>query len=163
MALTIRKADEATDQDVVWAMLEPVFRAGDTYAVDPDISRTDAMDYWFRRTPHVYLAVDHTAQGTFYIRKNYTGGGAHVCNCGFVTARGSEGKGVARAMLAFALREAKTLGFEAMQFNFVLASNSRAIETWKRSGFSEIGRQPRAFVHPTLGYVDALILHKFLD
>ena len=150
------------DQDKVWAMLKPVFRAGDTYAVDSGIPRAAALAYWFQE--RVYLAeLDGSALGTFYIRENQKGGGAHVCNCGYVTAPGSEGKGVARAMLAHSLVEAKTLGFEAMQFNFVLASNSRAVDIWKRAGFSEIGRQPRAFLHPTLGYVDALILHKFLD
>ena len=158
--LAIRPAT-VEDEDAVWAMLEPVFRAGDTYAVDPDISRADALDYWFRRTPHVYIAEDEAPRGTFYIRKNYPGGGAHVCNCGYVTGRGSEGRGVARAMLAFSMEEAKRLGFEAMQFNFVLADNTRAVETWKRAGFVEVGRQPRAF-RKREAYVDALILHRFL-
>ena len=157
--VTIRPVSE-TDTDQLWSMLEPVFRAGDTYAVDPDISREDALAYWTAH--HTYLAKEgSTPVGTFYIRPNQQGGGAHVCNCGYVTARGAEGKGVARAMLAFSLEEAKSLGFEAMQFNFVLASNTRAIATWKRAGFEVVGRLPRAF---KLGenYVDALVMHRFL-
>ncbi len=66
-------------------------------------------------------------------------------------------------MLNHALQSAKDLGFDAMQFNFVLANNQRAIDTWLKNGFTEIGRQPRAFLHPKTGHVDALILHKFLD
>lgn len=149
------------DHDVIWAMLEPVFRSGETYAIDRDISRKDALSYW--TSAACYIIEDDTALGTFYIRRNQAGGGAHVCNAGFVTADRASGKGVARTMLDHALREARRLGYEAMQFNFVLASNTRAIDIWLRAGFTEIGRQPRAFVHPTLGYVDALILHKFLD
>lgn len=142
-------------------MLEPVFRAGDTYAIDPAISREDALAYWTAH--HTYVAEDDgTPLGTFYIRPNQQGGGAHVCNCGYITARGAQGKGVARSMLAHSLDEAKRLGFEAMQYNFVLSSNTRAIDTWVRAGFAEIGRIPRAFRLPGGGYSDALILHLFL-
>lgn len=149
------------DEDVIWQMLKPVFRAGDTYAIDPAISREDALAFWMAH--HAYVAeADGALLGTFYIRPNQQGGGSHVCNCGYITARGSEGKGVARKMLAFSLDEAKRLGFEAMQYNFVLATNTRAIDTWKRAGFSEIGRIPRAFRFPDGGDTDALILHRFL-
>ena len=142
-------------------MLECVFREGDTYAIDPDISREDALAYWTAH--HAYVAeLDGVPVGTFYIRPNQQGGGRHICNCGYITARGAEGKGVARAMLAFSLDEAKRLGFEAMQYNFVLANNTRAIDTWARAGFKQIGRIPRAFKLPDGGYTDALILYRFL-
>ncbi len=147
-----------SDGDAVWSMLKPVFRAGDTYAIDPAISRDNALSYWTAH--HAYMAeILGAPVGTFYIRSNQQGGGAHICNCGYITARGSEGKGVARAMLAFSLNQAKQLGFEAMQYNFVLANNNRALDTWKRSGFDEIGRIPRAFKHAGT-YIDALILYR---
>lgn len=157
---TIRPATPA-DRDALWSMLEPVFRAGDTYAVDPGIPRDDALAYWM--SARAYVAEDDgTPLGTYYIRPNQQGGGSHVCNCGYVTARGAEGRGVARAMLAHSLTEAKSLGFEAMQFNFVLASNTRAIDLWKRAGLTEIGRIPKAFKPRPGTTVDALILHRFL-
>lgn len=156
----IRKATPE-DESALWSMLEPVFRAGDTYAIDPDITRDDALAYWTAH--HAFVAEeDGTPLGTFYIRPNQQGGGAHVCNCGYITAREAQGKGVARAMLAFSMEEARRLGFEAMQYNFVLATNTRAIDTWKRAGFTEIGRIPRAFRLPSGSYTDALILHRFL-
>ena len=160
MTLTIRPATDA-DAAAIWDMLRPVFRAGDTYAVDPAIEEAAALAYW---TSHrAYLAEDAgRALGTFYIRPNQGGGGGHVANAGFVTAQDSERRGVARAMLEAALKEARRLGFEAMQFNFVLANNSRAIDTWLRAGFSEIGRVPRAYRMPDGACVDALILHRFL-
>jgi len=152
----IRPAASA-DHDAIWAMLEPVFRAGDTYAIDPDITREDAIAYWGAHHPYI------TDGGTYSIRPNQQGGGDHVCNAGFVTAQSAAGKGVARAMLSHAMAQAKELGFEAMQFNFVLANNGRAVDIWLRAGFAQIGRIPRAFRHPSDGYIDALILHKFLD
>lgn len=152
---------EQTDQDAIWSMLQPVFRAGDTYAIEPDISRDDALAYWTAH--HAYVAeVDGNILGTCYIRPNQQGGGSHVCNCGYVTAREAQGKGIARAMLSFSLEEAKRLGFQAMQYNFVLATNARAIDTWLRAGFAEIGRIPQAFRLPDDSYTDALILHRFL-
>lgn len=149
-----------TDHDMLWSLLRPVFRAGDTYAIDPDISEADAVTYWTAH--HAYMAIlDGNVVGTFYIRPNQQGCGAHICNCGYITGRGTEGKGVARAMLAYSLKQAKTLGFEAMQFNFVLANNSRAVDTWRRAGFDEIGRIPRAFKIAD-GYTDALIFYRAL-
>lgn len=144
------------DDDAVWAILEPVFRAGDTYTVDPGISREDALAYWLGPTHRVYLVGE--GLGTYYIRPNQGGGGSHVCNCGYVTAAEARGKGVARAMLAHSLDEARQLGFRAMQYNFVVETNTRAIEIWERAGFQTVGRLPGAFRHPTLGFVDALVM-----
>jgi ribosomal protein S18 acetylase RimI-like enzyme len=157
--LTVRPTT-SSDTAAIWAILEPVFRAGDTYAIDPNISRDDALNYWLGQ--HAYIAENDEILGTYFIRDNQNGGGAHVCNCGFVTNQGSEGKGVATSMLTHALTEAKRLGYLAMQFNFVLDSNARAVALWKRYGFNQIGRQPHAFQMPDGIYVDALILHKFL-
>ncbi|MGV6888880.1 N-acetyltransferase family protein [Rhodophyticola sp. SM2404] len=153
-----------TDKPALGDMLEPVFRAGDTYTVDPDISRGDAIAFWTAAEKSVFVAEDgDVLLGTYYIKPNQAGGGAHVCNCGYITASHAAGKGVARAMLAHSLDEAKAQGFRAMQYNFVVSSNTRAVETWKRAGFETVGRLPKAFNHPKLGYVDALVMFKSLE
>lgn len=144
-------------------MLKPVFRAGDTYAIDPEISRDDALAYWTGADAGVYLTQDESGVlGTYYIKTNAQGGGAHVCNCGFVTAPNAGGKGVARAMLHDALKRAKEHGYKAMQFNFVLANNTRAVDIWHRAGFDTVGRLPKAFDHPKDGMIDALVMFKTL-
>lgn len=159
-ALVIRPA-AAADQDAVWAMLEPVFRAGETYVIDPAIGRDAALAYWYGA--RTFLAEDGgTPLGTYYLRDNQPGGGAHVCNAGFVTAPAAQGRGVARAMLDHALVTATELGYRAMQFNFVVATNTRAVATWQRAGFDIVGRLPGAFRHPAHGYVDALVMYKDL-
>jgi ribosomal protein S18 acetylase RimI-like enzyme len=159
MTLILRPT-HPTDRDALWDMLRPVFRAGDTYAIDPEISKSDALTYW---TSHAsFIVGDATPRGTFYVRPNQPGGGAHVCNAGFITASGNEGRGVAQRMLHHALESARSMGFLAMQFNFVLDSNTRALGLWRKAGFAQIGRQPRAFRLPDGTLVDALILHKFL-
>ncbi len=157
MTLVIRPA-LPEDSDAIWAILEPVFRAGDTYTVAPDISREAALAYWMSPGNDVYVAEEGRVLGTYYVRRNQGGGGAHVCNCGYVTAPEARGRGVARAMLAHSLEIARAAGFRAMQYNFVVSTNTRAIETWERAGFGIVGRLPDAFLHPTEGYVDALVM-----
>ncbi len=153
----------SADEERIWALLQPVFRAGDTYAVDPLIDRDAAIAYWMEADKTAFiLRIEGQAVGTYYIRPNQPGGGAHICNCGFITAPSARGNGVARRMLDHALIEAKQQGYQAMQFNFVLASNQRALGIWQRNGFATIGRIPQAFLHPKQGYVDALILHRSL-
>lgn len=160
-ALTIRPA-VAADDDALWAMLEPVFRAGETYTIPRDVSRADALAYW-RGGHEVFVAEDEaTALGSYYIGPNHRGGGAHVCNCGFVTEKAAQGRGVSRAMLAHALDTARDAGYRAMQFNFVVATNSRAIAIWEGAGFEVVGRLPGAFRRPNGDYVDALVMFRTL-
>ena len=152
------------DDAALWRILEPVFRAGETYAIDPDIARTEALAYWCGHERRVFAAlVDGAVAGSYYIVRNQKGGGSHVCNCGFATDPARSGRGVARAMLAHALDTARSLGFRAMQFNFVISSNTRAVDIWQRAGFEIVGRLPDAFHHPEKGYVDALVMYKALE
>ena len=85
-----------------------------------------------------------------------------MCNCGFVTTPKAQGQGVARAMVTHALGAARAAGYSAMQFNFVVSTNERALGLWKRVGFDIVGRLPGAFQHPRHGYVDALVLYRRL-
>ena len=128
-----------------------------------DIGREDALRYWFGPTHEVFVAeTDGDVLGTYYIRANQAGGGAHVANCGYVTSPSAQGQGVARQMLEHSLVHARSRGFLAMQFNFVIGTNERAIRTWERYGFAVVGRLPRAYNHPTRGLVDALVMHRTL-
>ena len=125
--------------------------------------RDDALAYWSGAPHRTFLAErGGAAVGTYFLTPNQRGGGAHVCNAGFVTAAAHERAGVGRAMLDHALREARDRGFRAMQFNFVLATNERAIRMWRRAGFEEVGRLPGVFEHPARGFVDALVMHRQL-
>lgn len=160
--LTIRPA-RPSDNDAIWAILEPTFRAGETYPIPRDVSRDHALAYWHTLGHAVFVAEqDGTIVGTYYLRANNKSGGAHVANCGYVVAPETRGRGVARAMCAHSLEEARSRGFTAMQFNFVIASNERAVKLWQSCGFAIVGTLPGAFVHPTRGAVDAYVMYKIL-
>lgn len=161
-ALAIRPAAPA-DDGAIWKILEPTIRAGETYTLPRDMSKADALAYW--RTPgnSVFVA-EHGGEivGTYYLRPNRMGGGAHVANCGYMTAPWFSGRGVARAMCQHSLDTAKARGFRAMQFNFVVSTNERAIGIWESLGFAIVGRLPGAFDHPRLGPVDGLVMYRTL-
>ncbi len=161
-ALTIRPATPA-DDDAIWAILEPTFRAGETYPIPRDVSRADALAYWYTRGHSVFVAEENgRIVGTYYLRANTGGGGAHVANCGYMTAQHATGRGVARAMCMHSLDEARARGFTAMQFNFVIACNEPAVHLWQSCGFAIVGTLPGAFMHPARGPVDAHVMYRTL-
>ena len=158
----IRKATPK-DKDAILAFVEPILRAGDTYAIDPTLTRDQIADYWLGPDKVTLVAEeDGNVVGTYYIRTNQAGGGAHVCNCGYMVALNASGRGIARKMCEESLIRAKNLGYRAMQFNFVIASNAAAVHLWPTLGFEIVGRLPGAFMHPTLGETDALVMYRKL-
>ena len=155
--------DRNADHDAIWAMLEPVIRAGEVFALPLDMSREDALAYWFAAGKWVFVAEeDGAALGSYYIHANQKGGGSHVANCGYLTSDAALGRGVAGAMCAHSLEFGKSVGFRAMQFNFVVSSNAAAVHLWRKHGFEVLARLPGAFAHPALGFVDALVMWREL-
>ena len=157
----IRRAT-AADWPAIWAMLEPVFRAGDTYAVERDITEDAARAMWMDAPKATYVAQDGDILATYYIKTNHKGAASHVCNCGYVTSAAARGRGLATAMCEHSQSEARALGYSAMQFNLGLASNAGAVALWQKLGFDIVGTLPGAFEHPTLGFVDAYVMWKTL-
>jgi ribosomal protein S18 acetylase RimI-like enzyme len=162
MAVTIRPA-VPDDREAIWRIMEPIIRAGETYSLPRDMDRDHALKHWFAPDRSVFVA-DEGGEiiGTYYLRANRPGPGAHVSNAGFMVSDKAGGKGVGQALCEHALVTARTRGFAAMQFNFVVAANDRAVRLWQRMGFAEIGRAPDAFRHPRLGLVDALAMYRKL-
>lgn len=151
------------DSAAIWAIIEPVIRAGETLTLDRDMGEGEALAYWFGADKEAFVAEqDGVVLGTYYLRANQTGGGAHIANAGYVTGAAATGRGVARAMGQHSIDHAKARGFRAMQFNFVVSSNVRAVGLWQSLGFEVAGRLPGAFAHPTEGFVDALVMVRAL-
>lgn len=162
MTPTIRLATEA-DWPAILAMLKPVFAAGETYAVDRDLDDDAIRNFWMMPAHEVFVAeLDDSVVGTYYLMANRQGGGAHVANCGYVTAAEAQGKGIASAMCRHSLDRARQRGFRAMQFNHVVSTNTGAVALWQKLGFDIVGTLPEAFEHPKLGFVDAYVMYQTL-
>lgn len=155
-----------TDEDWpgVWSVLRPVFRAGETYAVDPEISEPEAREYWTVQPRSCQVAVNKQGAvlATYYLKTNQPGPGSHVCNCGYIVGEAARGQGIASRLCEHSQTLAMELGYRAMQYNFVAASNTGALRLWQRQGFSIVGTLPKAFAHPRQGLIDAHVMYKQL-
>ncbi len=150
------------DWGAIWPLLRDVFRAGTTYAVDPEISQEAARSYWMGAAATYVAETSEGIVGTYYIKTNHQGGGAHICNCGYIVGEAARGQGLARKMCAHSQDAAREMGYTAMQFNFVLDSNTYALKLWRDMGFATLGTIPDAFAHPDSGMVSAHIMYKSL-
>lgn len=160
--MNIREALEA-DWDSIWPIFNEITSAGDTYTYNPNTTKEQAEDIWFKTPRKVFICEENRQiLGTYYIKTNQTGAGSHVCNCGYMVSSEARGKGLATYMCQHSQKIATALGYKAMQFNFVVSSNKAAVRLWSKLGFETVGRLPKAFKHPSLGYVDALVMYKWL-
>jgi ribosomal protein S18 acetylase RimI-like enzyme len=155
---------EESDWPVLWPILQATFRAGDTYVYEPDSSEDETHKRWIETPQATFVASDGEASilGTYFIKPNQPGLGAHVCNCGYVVSAVAQGRGIASRMCEHSQSQAIAMGYRAMQFNAVVSTNERAVQLWRRMGFAIVGTLPGAFRHHTLGYVDAFVMYKTL-
>ena len=161
--LKIREAIEA-DFEKIWPIFQKIASAGETYAYPQNISKKEAEKIWMKVPRKTFVAEEEgEILGTYYIKTNQSGPGSHVCNCGYMVSLKARGKGLATAMCEHSQKIAIKLGYKAMQFNFVATSNAGAVKLWNKLGFDTVGRLPKAFNHPSKGYVDALIMYKWLE
>jgi ribosomal protein S18 acetylase RimI-like enzyme len=161
--MDIREARKK-DFDQIWPIFHEISSAGESYAYPRDITKKQALELWIDSPRKTYVfEEDGVILGTYFIKTNQAGPGAHVCNCGYMVSSTARGRGLATAMCEHSQGIAKELGYKAMQFNFVASSNEGAVRLWNKLGFDTVGRIPNAFHHPSKGYVDALVMYKWLE
>ena len=161
--MNIKLAGRA-DFDRIWPIFHEIVAAGDTYAYPRDTTKEQALKIWIDAPRKTYLfEEDGKVLGTYFLKSNQLGPGDHVCNCGYMVSSAARGRGLATAMCEHSQDIARELGYKAMQFNFVVSSNEGAIRLWQKLGFAIVGRLPKAFNHPAKGYVDALVMYKWLE
>lgn len=159
--MNIREA-EIEDFDQIWPIFHEIVKVGETYAYPQETTRDQALKIWLDTPRKTYVfEADGQVLGTYYLKTNQAGPGDHVCNCGYMVSSAARGRGLATTMCEHSQKVAKDLGYKAMQFNFVASSNEGAVRLWDKLGFETVGRLPKAFNHPTKGYVDALVMYKW--
>lgn len=160
--MNIREA-ERKDWDLIWPIFNEVVKAGETYAYETETTKDQAEKIWLDAPRKTFVAEENgKIYGTYYIKTNQAAPGNHVCNCGYMVSSIARGRGLATTMCEHSQEMALKLGYKAMQFNFVASSNEGAVRLWNKLGFETVGRLPSAFNHPTKGYVDALVMFKWL-
>ena len=160
--MNIREAKEI-DFNKIWPIFQQIVSAGETYAYSKDTTKEQALNIWLK-TPRKTFVLEEAGNilGTYFLKTNQSGPGNHVCNCGYMVSSQARGKGLATSMCQHSQEIAQELGYKAMQYNFVASSNKGAIRLWEKLGFEIVGKLPKAFNHPIKGYIDALIMYKWL-
>jgi len=161
-ALSIREigADEFSG---AWSIFQKVIAAGDTYSYPPDMRMEQARAMWTTPPSRCFIAESSSEiLGLYMLRPNQPGLGDHVANAGYMVSPHARGQGIASAMCEHSLDEARSSGFQAMQFNFVVSTNEGAVRLWQRHGFEIVGRIPGAFRHAAYGPTDVYVMHRML-
>jgi len=152
-----------SDFEVFWATFSEVIQAQETYAFEPDMTFEQAYALWCETPLKTYVFVENdTVLGSYYIKANGMGPSSHICNCGYMVSTQARGKGIARKLCEHSQQIALELGFEAMQFNSVVSTNTVAVQLWEKLGYQIIGTIPKAYKHGKLGYVDCYVMYKWL-
>lgn len=162
MNLNFRKATPS-DSDELWEIIEPIIREGSTYVFSPESTKEKMLDYWLGEDKRTYVSEsDGKIVGTFYLKANQPDRGSHIVNAGYMVSQEHIGKGIGKAMAEFSFFEAKRLGYEAMQFNYVVKINTTAVNLWTKLGFEIVGEVPNAFIHPKLGLTNIYVMYRKL-
>lgn len=160
--IKIRKTKD-TDFEDVWDIFHQVVKRGDTFAFDPNTNKEDCRTLWMSPSVHTYVAeVQDKILGTYILRENQPGLGAHVANAAYMVHPDARGQGIGKTLGNHSIKQARKLGFSAIQFNFVVSTNIVAIQLWLKLGFKIVGTVPKAFNHRKLGLVDIYIMHRFV-
>jgi L-amino acid N-acyltransferase YncA len=161
--MTVIREATGDDWPAMWKIFREVVSGEDTYVFAADAPESDARAYWFGPGVASFVAISgQEITGMYKLVANYRDLGSHVANASFMVSPRARGKGIGREMGLRALAEAKARGFLAMQFNFVVSTNTRAVSLWKSLGFEIVGTLPKVFRHRQLGLVDAYVMHRFL-
>lgn len=160
--MKIREA-EKKDFEKIWPIFYEIVSAGETYGYSQNTTKEGAENIWMKYPVKTFVIEENNEiLGTYFIKTNQDGPGNHVCNCGYMVSSRARGRGLATKMCEHSQQVARKLGYKAMQFNFVASSNEGAVRLWKKLGFQIVGKLPKAFNHPSLGFVDAFIMYKWL-
>lgn len=161
--VVIRVAEES-DQEIIWQIFREIAAAGDSYPFDASITRAEALAYWCGSTTRTYVAEMNGSGvvGAYILRPNQPGRGSHVSNAAFIVATSERNRGIGRRMAKHCLVEATHLGYRAMQFNYVVSSNTSAVKLWQQLGFEIVGTIPGAFQNDAGVFVDVYVMFRVL-
>lgn len=156
---------QGEDFQALYALFQYILEEGTTYSYSPsEMTQERSRLYWLdAHDTHCCVAVDNGEfAGAYAIRPNRTARGNHVANASFMVHPDHRGRGIGRKLGESAVAHARSLGYQALQYNYVVSANEVAVKLWKSLGFTIVGTLPKGFQHATKGLVDVYIMHRYL-
>ena len=144
LELQLAEADIGEHGPLLHRQFNRILAAGEGYPQAGPISYDEFRDYWVDGKTSVVAAWasgDGAFVGSYHLKPNGYGRAAHVANGGYFVVPEWRGKGAGQALVRHSMGWAQTLGFDALQFNFVFESNP-ARSLYERLGFQQVGRVP---------------------
>lgn len=160
--MQIRTATES-DFDAMWDIFQAVIATGDTLPFSRSMDRETFRSHWFGAHTSYVAAADSRVLGMYKVGANYPDLGSHVASATYLVTPAAQGQGIGRALVVHSLSQARSEGFLAMQFNYVVSTNTAAVALYEKLGFTVVGTLPKAFRHDQLGLVDVYVMHQFLE
>lgn len=159
--MVIRRANPS-DLDAMWAIFQAVIAAGDAFPFSDSFDRDTFHVQWFTSQASYVAVTEAGVVGMYKMGQNYPDLGSHVASATYAVSPAAQGQGIGRALVDHSLAAAMAAGFMAMQFNYVVSTNTAAVELYRKLGFRIAGTLPQAFRHKQLGFVDAYVMFRFL-
>ena len=159
--LTVRPATD-DDWPRIWPFFDAIVQAGETYAFPLDLTRESARPWWMEQPPsYTVVAVDPDGAvlGSAKWGPNRPGRGAHVSTASFMVDPAARGRGVGRRLAEHVVGAAREGGFDGMQFNAVVETNTAAVALWRSLGFEILGTVPGAFDSAAHGKVGLHVMY----
>lgn len=160
--MKLRKATKK-DYEGIWNIFSAVISTGDTYVFDPKTDKETLQQHWFAPYMDTFVLEDNgEILGTYIIKPNQIDLGNHIANCSYMVHPKAHRKGIGKQLCEHSLAFAKETGYHAIQFNYVISTNTAAVALWQKFGFRIIGITPNGYQHQSLGLVDTYIMYKAL-
>ncbi|MFR2044242.1 MAG: N-acetyltransferase family protein [Oscillospiraceae bacterium] len=96
--------------------------------------------------------------GMYILHPNSVGRCGHICNASYAVRSDMRGKHIGELLVTDCLKKAKELGYKILQFNAVVATNTSALELYKKLGFVQLGVIPGGFLMKD-GHYEDIIVH----
>eukprot|EP00474_Spongospora_subterranea_P002400 CRZ02858.1 hypothetical protein [Spongospora subterranea] len=114
-----------------------------TYPQDSPMDFDQFMAYYCSHHVFTALLADEVI-GAFYIKPNYPGRCAHICNGGFLVDKRFRRQGVGNLMADAFEVLAPACGYDAAFFNLVFEDNPGSIALWEMKDYKRMGVVPDA-------------------
>jgi len=149
------------DWPQVWPFFDEIVQAGETYAYPLDLTSEQARALWTMSPPGQTVVLEDGDEilGSATMGPNRPGRGSHVGTASFMVSPAARGRGVGRALGEYVVQWHRDAGFDAIQFNAVVETNTAAVRLWQSLGFTIIGTVPEAFDSRSHGRVGLHVMY----